>query len=40
MTRASLPDSLSDHGAVGSRPDRFERLWQNGEVAFWKVLPS
>ena len=38
MTRASLPDSLSDYGAIASRPERFQLLWHNGEVAFWKVV--
>ena len=37
MVRAGAPDSLSDHGAVAARPERFELLWRNGAVAFWKV---
>jgi hypothetical protein len=37
MVRAGAPDSLSDHGAVASRPERFAPLWRNAEVAFWKV---
>lgn len=38
MTRANAPDSLGDAAALAARPERFERLWSNGEVAFWKVL--
>ncbi len=37
MTRAGMPDSLSDHGRVAARPERFEPLWHDAEIAFWRV---
>jgi hypothetical protein len=37
MTRADAPDSASDHGAIAARPERFEPLWRNSGVAFWRV---
>jgi hypothetical protein len=37
MSRADAPDSLSDHGALAARPERFQPLWRNAEVAFWRV---
>ncbi len=37
MTRADAPDSSSDHGAIAARPDRFQPLYVNADVAFWRV---
>ncbi len=37
MRRASMPDSLADDGRIAARPDRYEPLWHNAEVSFWKV---
>jgi hypothetical protein len=38
MTRSDAPDSLSDMNRVAARPERFQLLWRNDAVAFWKVI--
>ncbi len=37
MTRSGAPDSLADHGLLAARPERFEKLWRNESIAFWRV---
>ncbi len=37
VTRADAPDSVLSVAAIAARPERFERLWGNGAMTFWRV---
>lgn len=37
VTRADAPDSVVNAAAVAARPERFERLWGNSAMTFWRV---
>ncbi|MBI5171089.1 MAG: hypothetical protein HZA61_16505 [Candidatus Eisenbacteria bacterium] len=37
VTRAGAPDSIVSVTAVAARPERFERLWGNSAMTFWRV---
>lgn len=37
VTRAGAADSLSDGGRIAAQPRRYERLWQNDAMTFWRL---
>ena len=37
VTRADAPDSVVSVAAIAARPERFERLWGNTAMTFWRV---